>query len=95
MKTPILKLIVVSSMVALGAILLVPSGRAGDDKPDTPAERKARREAETLRKYDANHDGKLDDTEKSARKSDREKARAEREAKKREHEEKKAEPDDR
>jgi hypothetical protein len=95
MKIPTLKLIVASSLVALGTLLIVPALRASDEKPDTPAERKAHREAELLRKYDANHDGKLDDTEKSVRKADKEKARAEREAKKHEREEKKSDQDDR
>jgi hypothetical protein len=95
MKTPSLKLTVISSVLALGMTLVAPTLRAEDEKPDTPAERKAHREAEMMKKYDANHDGKLDDTEKSLKKADKERAKAEREAKKREREEKKVDHDDR
>jgi hypothetical protein len=92
MKTPTPRKIVVLSLLAFGAVLAASVARA-DEKSDAAAERKAQREAEILKKYDVNHDGKLDDNEKAARKADRDKAKAEREAKKREREEKKNEPD--
>lgn len=80
----------VTGLVALAGAMAVPTLRAADPKEDA-AERRARREAETLKKYDANHDGKLEPDEKAARKADREKAKAERDAKKRERAEREAE----
>lgn len=95
MKIPSQKKIVVSSLLLIGAALVAPATRAADEKADTPAERKAHREAEVMKKYDINHDGRLDESEKATKKADKEKAHAEREARKREKEEKKAEHDDR
>jgi hypothetical protein len=83
MKTPTVKLMVVTGLIALASALVIAPVRAADAKEDA-AERKARREAEILKKYDADHDGKLGAEEKAARKADREKAKAEREAKKHE-----------
>ena len=95
MKIPSQKKLVISSLLAVGVALLVPAVRAADEKSETAAERKAHREAEMMKKYDANHDGRLDDAEKASKKADKDKARADREAKKREKEEKKGEQDDR
>ena len=89
MKTPNLKRIVSPSLVLVVSAVVLPTMRASDEKPDAET-RKARREAEVLKKYDANHDGKLDDAEKAVRKADKEKARAEREARKRERAEQEA-----
>ena len=94
MKIPSQKKMLVSSVLLLGLALVAPV-RAADEKSETASERKAHREAEVLKKYDANHDGRLDDTEKAAKKADKDRIRAERDAKKREKEEKKTEQDDR
>ena len=45
-------------------------------------EKKAKRDADNLKKYDANKDGKLDDAEKATMKADMDKAKAERMEKK-------------
>lgn len=84
MKNQIQKTIVVSSLFALIGALVVPAAAAAEEKMDAAA-RKAQREVEALKKYDVDHDGKLDPEEKAARKADRAKAKAEREAKKRGH----------
>ncbi|MDB6094767.1 MAG: hypothetical protein JWM32_2329 [Verrucomicrobia bacterium] len=93
MKTSIPKLIVVSSLVTIAAIVAVPAVNAAEEKTDAAA-RKAQREAEMVKKYDANQDGKLDDVERAARKLDREKAKAERDAKKRDRAERKPDSDE-
>jgi hypothetical protein len=49
---------------------------------DTKEQKKAKREADALKKYDKNKDGKLDDTEKATMKADQEKAKAEKAKKK-------------
>jgi flagellar biosynthesis/type III secretory pathway M-ring protein FliF/YscJ len=90
MKKPSPQLVAVFSLFIVVCALAVPAVRA-DEKSEAAATRKAQREAETLKKYDANHDGKLDDTEKAVRKADKEKAKAERAEKKKERVEKKAE----
>lgn len=90
MKNPNLKLIAVAGLWAVASSMVVLPARASDEKSDAAA-RKAQREAEALKKYDANHDGKLDPEEKAARKADREKAKAEHAAKKRERAEREAE----
>ena len=92
MKKPTPQLVAVFSLFTLVCALAVPAVRA-DEKSEAAAARKAQREAETLKKYDANQDGKLDDNEKAAKKADKEKAKAEREAKKKERAEKKAADD--
>ena len=94
MKIPSQKKVLVSSLLLLGLALVAPA-RAADEKSEAAAERKAHREAEVLKKYDSNHDGRLDDSEKAAKKADKDRIRAEHEAKKREKEEKKTEQDDR
>lgn len=93
MKTQIQKTIVVSSLFVLAGLAVMPLARAEDEKPDA-ATRRAQREAEMLKKYDANHDGKLDREEKAVRKADREKAKAEREAKKHDRAQPKSEGED-
>ncbi len=89
MKKPSPQLVAVISLFTLVCTMVVPAVRA-DEKSEAAATRKAQREAEVLKKYDANQDGKLDDTEKAAKKADKEKAKAERDAKKKERAEKKA-----
>jgi hypothetical protein len=93
MKTPILKLLVVTSLLTLAGAVVVPTAQAADDKKEAMAARKAQREAEMLKKYDTNQDGKLDDAEKTVRKADRDKAKAERAAKKHDKAENAAEPE--
>ncbi|MBS0662703.1 MAG: hypothetical protein JSR48_05520 [Verrucomicrobia bacterium] len=90
MKSPMVRNLIVTGLVALAGAMAVPALRAADSKEDA-AERRARREAEMLKKYDANHDGKLEPDEKAVRKADRAKAKAEREAKKHERAEREAE----
>jgi uncharacterized protein involved in copper resistance len=70
MKTPIKQKVIIAGLLALTSVLAVPLIRA-DEAADKKAERKAAREQKILEKYDTNHDGKLDDTEKAAMKADR------------------------
>jgi hypothetical protein len=69
-----------TTLFALGAaaVVFVPVTRAADDevKETAAAARKAKREKE-LEKYDANHDGKLEASEKAVEKADKDKAKAE------------------
>lgn len=92
MKFPTSKLLLVSSLFAVAGVFAIPSLRA-DEKADEAAAKKAKHEAKMLEKYDTNHDGKLDDTEKAAMQADKEKMKAEHAAKKKEREEKKADQD--
>lgn len=81
MKKLTSKLVLFTSLLALAGMFATPVVRAqGEDA--AKAEKKAKREAEMLKKYDANKDGKLDDAEKATMKADQEKAKAERAAKK-------------
>lgn len=85
MKKPACKLTLVASMLAIACMLTVPAVRAADDKKDdaaVKAEKKAKRDAEMLKKYDKNQNGKLDPDEEAAMKADMEKAKAERKKKK-------------
>ena len=93
MKNPMLKLIVLTGLMTIASVVVVPAVQAADDKAEAAAARKAQRQAEMLKKYDANQDGKLDATEKAVRKADKEKARAERAAKQHERAEQAAEQD--
>ena len=81
MKKLTSKLVLFTSLLALAGMFATPAVRAqGDDAKK--AEKKAKHEAEMLKKYDANHDGKLDDAEKATMKADQDKAKAERKEKK-------------
>lgn len=83
MKKLTSKLVLFTSLLALAGMFATPVVRAqGDDASKAKAEKKAKREADMLKKYDANKDGKLDDAEKATMKADQEKAKAERDAKK-------------
>lgn len=83
MKKTTSKLVLFTSLLALAGLFATPVVRAqGDDAAKAKAEKKAKRDAEMLKKYDANHDGKLDDAEKAAMKADQEKAKAEKKEKK-------------
>jgi colicin import membrane protein len=58
------------------AVVFAPAIHAAD-RAESAAARKARQDEENLKKYDKNHDGKLDDEEKAAMKTDEAKATAE------------------
>lgn len=65
--------------MAIALTLAVPIGRAADKDKD---EKKSAKDAELLKKYDKNGNGKLDPDEVAAMKADQAKARAEKERKK-------------
>lgn len=91
MKKPASKVVLFTSLLALAGLFVTPVVRAqGDDAAKKEkAEKKAKREAEELKKYDKNGNGKLDDDEKAALKADQEKAKAEKAEKKEKKEKKK------
>jgi hypothetical protein len=78
MKKLTSKLTLIASMLAVACMFTAPALRA----EDTKEQKKAKREADALKKYDKNKDGKLDDTEKATMKADQEKAKAEKAKKK-------------
>lgn len=78
MKKPATKLTLILSMLALSGAFIVPVAQAQDDK----AAKKAKREADMLKKYDANKNGKLDADETAKMKEDQAKAKAKKEAEK-------------
>lgn len=93
MKKLASKLTLLAGALAIAGTFTVPIVRAAAEKPDAAAraEKKAKREAkdaEDLKKYDVNHNGKLDDDEKAAMKADEDKARADKKDKKDKREEK-------
>jgi hypothetical protein len=77
MKITPKKILLFFSLFAFGFPLVVPAARA-DEKADKKAERAAAREQRQLKKYDKNHDGQLDETEKAAIAADRAAARQKR-----------------
>ena len=83
MKTPRPRRIAIPRLLLLAGALAIPTARASDEKPDTPA-KKGRPLSESARKYGANHDGKLDDAEQVLRQAEKEQAHAESEIRKRE-----------
>ena len=84
MKNITSKLFVLMSALALS---LAVSARAEDAKPSPEAAaKKAEAAKKNLEKYDANHDGKLDDAEKAVMKADKDKMKAEHAGKKKEGE---------
>ena len=87
MKKITTKLTLLASVLAVACMFTVPAVRAADDAEK--AAKKAKRDAENLKKYDINKDGKLDEKETAAMKADQEKAKAEKEAKKKTEEKKK------
>jgi len=89
MKKLTSKLTLLASVLAVACMFTVPAVRAQDDAAKAKAEKKAKKDAENLKKYDANKDGKLDEKEMAAMKADQEKAKAEKEAKKKTEEKKK------
>ena len=66
MKKSTSKITLILSVLALAGAFIVPVAKAQDDK----AAKKAKREAEMLKKYDANKNGKLDDDEKAKMEAD-------------------------
>jgi hypothetical protein len=73
--------IILSACAFVGAMALAPQIRAADTKPDKPKHEK-KVGPRVLKKYDKNHDGVLDDEEKTAWEADKAKKREERKAKK-------------
>ena len=67
-----------ASVLALACMFTVPSVKADQNKDEAAAkaERKAKRDAENLKKYDKNGNGKLDADEEAAMKEDRAKMKA-------------------
>jgi hypothetical protein len=84
MKNLTPKITLIASMLAVAGLFAVPAVRAADEKGDatSKAEKKAKRDAENLAKYDKNKNGKLDEDELAALKADEEKMKAEKKAKK-------------
>jgi len=68
-----------ASVLAVAGMFIVPSLRAADDAEK--AAKKAKRDAENLKKYDKNGNGKLDADEEALMKADMEKAKAEKKKK--------------
>ena len=89
MKKLASKLTLLAGALAIACMFTVPVVRAQDDAAaKAKAEKKAKREAEILKKYDKNGNGKLDPDEEAAYKADQEKAKAERKEKKEKKEKK-------
>ena len=74
------KITLLASVLAVACMFTVPAVRAADDA--AKAEKKAKRDAENLAKYDKNKNGKLDPDEEAAMKADQEKMKAEKKKKK-------------
>ena len=92
MKKSVSNIVLFASLLTLAGLFITPSARAqaDDTAKKEKAEKKAKRDAEELKKYDKNGNGKLDDDEKAVMKADQEKAKAEK-AEKKERKEKKKE----
>jgi hypothetical protein len=87
MKKPASKLTLIASLLAVAGFFAVPAIHAAESKDEAAvkAEKKAKRDAENLKKYDKNGNNKLDPDEEAAMKADQAKAKAEKEKKKKEH----------
>ena len=68
-----------ASVLAVAGMFTVPAVRAADDAEK--AAKKAKRDADNLKKYDKNANGKLDADEEAKMKADMEKAKAEKKKK--------------
>jgi hypothetical protein len=79
MKTPAPRLVAIASAMAVVSMLALSA--YGADKED-PAAKKSKRDAEILRKYDKNGNGKLDPDEEAAMKADQARAKAPKKKKK-------------
>ena len=86
MKKLTAKITLLASVMAVAGFFTAPALRAQTDDAaaKTKAEKKAKREAEILAKYDKNHNGVLDPDEKAAYEADQAKAKAEKKEKKKE-----------
>jgi hypothetical protein len=84
MKKLASKLTLLVGVLAIACMFTVPTVRAQDDKEKAKQEKKAKRDAEILKKYDKNGNGKLDPDEEAAYKADQEKAKAEKKKEKKE-----------
>ncbi len=73
------KITLLASVLAVAGMFTVPAVRAADDAEK--AAKKAKRDAENLKKYDKNANGKLDADEEATMKADMEKAKAEKKKK--------------
>jgi uncharacterized glyoxalase superfamily metalloenzyme YdcJ len=82
MKKLASKTILFTSLLALAGLFATPVVRAQADDAAKKAEKKAKKEAADLKKYDKNGNGKLDPDEEAAMKADMEKAKAEKKEKK-------------
>ena len=84
MKKLTLKLSVLLGVIAIACRFALPMLHAQNDpaKKEKAAEKKKQHDAEVLKKYDKNANGKLDPAEEAAMKADLEKARAEKKEKK-------------
>jgi hypothetical protein len=91
MKKLTAKITLLASALAIAGLFTAPVLHAQDDAAaKTKAEKKAKRDAEILKKYDKNGNGKLDPDEEAAYKADMEKAKAEKKEKKEKKSEEKA-----
>ena len=82
MKKPASKIALIVGALAIACMFTVPAVRAANDAEK--AAKKAKRDADNLKKYDKNGNGKLDPDEEAAMKADQAKAKAETEKKKKE-----------
>jgi hypothetical protein len=73
------KVTLLASVLAVAGMFIVPAVRAADDAEK--AAKKAKRDADNLKKYDKNANGKLDADEEATMKADMEKAKAEKKKK--------------
>ena len=73
------KITLLASILAVAGMFTVPAVRAADDAEK--AAKKAKRDADNLKKYDKNANGKLDADEEAKMKADMEKAKAEKKKK--------------
>jgi hypothetical protein len=73
------KITLLASVLAVAGMFTVPAVRAADDAEK--AAKKAKRDADNLKKYDKNANGKLDADEEAKMKADMEKAKAEKKKK--------------
>lgn len=99
MKNSASKLTLALSAFAVSFLFAAPMMHAEEAKSEAPmadkkADRKAKHDAEILKKYDTNGNGVLDPDEQAAKKADEDKTKAERAEKKKAHaaKEKAAEP---
>jgi hypothetical protein len=71
------KLLPAALFLSMAVTAAMPAVRAAGETGDKKNEHKAKPDAETLRRYDKNGDGKLDPDEQAAMRADENKAKAE------------------